>query len=217
MSKQIVLMDTQLMLLAERALFLPEYGTLVVADWHLGKSAHFRKAGIFMPVVPMDRDTARLQSLLDRLPVHTTVFLGDLFHSELNSEWLSFERFLAANPNVQFVLTRGNHDILPDELFERAGVRVVARYEVAPHVHCTHHPGDGMPAGVLHIAGHVHPGCVIPARGRKMYRLPCFYHCGQTLLLPAFGSLTGMYPVQRSNGACVYPVAGEEVWEWKKN
>jgi len=200
--------------LPERALLLPEYHTLVVADWHLGKGAHFRKAGIFLPVLPVDKDIARLQSLLDSYRIDTLVFLGDLFHSDLNSEWHIFERFRAANPSIRFILTRGNHDILPDDLLEKAAVDILPSYSIAPHICCTHHPTDDGIAGQLHIAGHVHPGCVIPTKGRQAYRLPCFYYHAQTLLLPAFGSLTGLHLVQPVGNACIYPIAGDEVWEW---
>src|SRR5690606_41391569 len=119
MGKVIRLMDTNFTLLPERALLLPDYKTLIIADWHLGKSTHFRKAGIFMPAASADKDVLRIQSLLDRYAVDTLVFLGDLFHSDLNSEWLMFARFRMANPSVQFILTRGNHDILSDELLEK--------------------------------------------------------------------------------------------------
>lgn len=214
MGKTIQLMGTQLTLLPERALFLPDYHTLVVADWHLGKGAHFRKAGIFMPVLPVDKDTTRLQSLLNSHRVDTLIFLGDLFHSDLNSEWHVFERFRAVNSSIRFILTRGNHDILPNDLLEKATVDVVPSYSIAPHIHCTHHPeGNGF-SGRLNIAGHVHPGCLIPTKGRQAYRLPCFYYREQTLLLPAFGSLTGLHLVQPVRNACIYPIAGGKVWEW---
>lgn len=214
MGKTIQLMGTRLTLLPERALLLPEYRTLVVADWHLGKGAHFRKAGIFMPVLPVDKDLVRLQALLDRYGVETVIFLGDLFHSDLNSEWLVFERFRTANPFIRFILTRGNHDILPDDLLKNAAVDVVSSYAVAPHIHCTHHPeGDGL-AGRLNIAGHVHPGCLIPAKGRQAYRLPCFYFYKQIFVLPAFGMLTGLHMVQPSRGARIYPTVGDNVLEW---
>jgi len=214
MGKTVQLVDTHLILLPEKALLLPEYDTLVVADWHLGKAAHFRKAGIFMPVPPIDKDTVRLQALLDKHRVQTLVLLGDLFHSDLNSEWLAFERFRAANPSVRFILTRGNHDILPDDLLKKVAVEVMESYSVAPHIHCTHHPMDYGIAGQFNIAGHVHPGCVIPARGRQAYRLPCFYYHRQMLLLPAFGSLTGLHLVQPVGDARIYPIAGDKVWEW---
>ncbi|HWK56224.1 MAG TPA: ligase-associated DNA damage response endonuclease PdeM [Parapedobacter sp.] len=214
MAKTIRLIDTDLVLLPERALWLPDYRTLVVADWHLGKSTHFRKAGIFMPSASVDKDVLRIQSLLDRYAVDTVVFLGDLFHSDLNSEWLVFERFRMANPSIRFILTRGNHDILPDDLLEKAAVDVVASYSIAPHIHCTHHPEENGFAGRLNLAGHVHPGCLIPAKGRQAYRLPCFYYREQILLLPAFGSLTGLYLVQPARHARIYPIAGDQVWEW---
>src|SRR5690606_31868917 len=201
MGKVIRLMDTNFTLLPERALLLPDYKTLIIADWHLGKSTHFRKAGIFMPSASADKDVLRIQSLLDRYAVDTLVFLGDLFHSDLNSEWLMFERFRMANPSVQFILTRGNHDILSDDLLEKTAVDVVPSYSIASHIRCTHHPEEDGFVGRLNLAGHVHPGCLIPTKGRQAYRLPCFYYREQTLLLPAFGSLTGLSILQLTRQA----------------
>ncbi|SFC09135.1 metallophosphoesterase, DNA ligase-associated [Parapedobacter composti] len=215
MGKTIHLTDTPAVLLPERALLLPDQETLVVADWHLGKAAHFRKAGIFMPTPRKDNDVVRLQSLMDLYPVRTVVFLGDLFHSELNSEWLVFERFREDNPGIRFVLTRGNHDILPENLLVENDVDVLPAFSVAPHIVCTHHPMAHVSPLQFNIAGHVHPGCLIPAAGRQAYRLPCFYRHRQTLLLPAFGALTGLHLLRPSRGAQIYPVAGNGVWEWK--
>src|SRR5690606_38205811 len=151
---------------------------------------------------------------LDAHHVHTVVFLGDLFHSDLNSEWHAFERFRAANPSMRFVLTRGNHDILPDKLLEAAAVEVVPSYSIAPHIHCTHHPEAESTDGQLKIADHVHTGCTIPTKARQAYRLRSFYYHKQTLLLPAFGSLTGLYLVQPSRDARIYPIVADKVWEW---
>lgn len=202
-----------MVLLPERALLLPDYATLVVADWHLGKASHFRKAGIFMPMPAVDTDTDRLQGLLANHRIETLVLLGDLFHSDLNSEWLAFQRFRASNPAVHFVLTRGNHDILPAQLFRQAGVEVMPSYIVGRHIQCTHTPEESLPEGMLNVAGHIHPGCLIPARGRQAYRLPCFHLHRQTLLLPAFGRLTGLHIMKPVRGACCYPIAGNEVLE----
>ena len=210
MGKTIRLMDTNFTLLPERALLVPDHKTLIVADWHLGKGTHFRKAGIFMPSASVDKDVLRVQSLLDRHAVHTVVFLGDLFHSDLNSEWHSFERLRAANRSTRFILTRGNHDILPDELLRKAMLEVVDRYTVAPGIYCTHQP-ESAPFGWLNIAGHVHPGYRIQLKARQSFALPCFYYCPRTLVLPAFGSFTGLHLVSKLPQNQVYGIAGDEV------
>lgn len=216
MEKRIDMMGTAMTLLPDRALLLPDHGTLVVADWHLGKASHFRKAGIFMPAPPVSGELARLQALLHRHEVTTVVFLGDLFHSDYNSEWLAFERFRLDNAGIRFILTRGNHDVLPEGLLTRAGLDVEGAHFITPHIRCAHHPSEKVPADQLLIAGHVHPGCLIPAKGRQSYRLPCFYLHAQTLLLPAFGLLTGLHLMRPVSGATIYPVAGNRVFEWKK-
>lgn len=216
MEKTIRLMDTDFTLLSQKALLLPDYHTLVVADWHLGKGTHFRKAGIFMPRPTVDKDVLRLQRLLENYAVSTLVLLGDLFHSDLNSEWLAFSSFREINKSIRVILTRGNHDILSDEILEKAAVEVVDYFTAAPGIHCMHHPPVNHQIDGLNIAGHVHPGYLIKGAGRQGYRLPCFYHHGQTFLLPAFGRLTGLQLMQRRPNARIYPIAGDMVWELKK-
>ena len=48
----------------ERSLFWEEENTLIIADMHLGKSGHFRKAGIAVPQSIYKADLQRLMSQL---------------------------------------------------------------------------------------------------------------------------------------------------------
>ena len=50
----------RLQLLPERALLLPDHAALVIADWHLGKSEIFRRAGIAVPDGGTEADLSRL-------------------------------------------------------------------------------------------------------------------------------------------------------------
>src|SRR5690606_28429558 len=95
-------------LLPQKAAFLPENRLLVVADIHLGKASHFRKAGIMIPSPILSADLQRMDELITALNPATVVFLGDLFHSSFNNEWLELKGFLLRYPAVHFILTKGN-------------------------------------------------------------------------------------------------------------
>ena len=53
--------------LPEKILHLPQYQTLVVADWHLGKITHFRKNGIFVLAISHQTEYQKIKNLLKSL------------------------------------------------------------------------------------------------------------------------------------------------------
>ena len=203
--------DELIQLLPEKVAFLPQHQTLVVADIHLGKASHFRKEGIMIPVPMGCPDLKCLGELFDALSPTTVVFLGDLFHSSLNDEWNEMKDFLLMFQDIRFVLTKGNHDILPSSIMKESPIEVVHEYKVGKHLILTHAPLGTVEEEKLNIVGHIHPGVLIKTKGRQSYRLPCFYHQGQCLILPAFGRLTGLHILKKAAGAKIYPVFSKEV------
>ncbi|WP_028295238.1 ligase-associated DNA damage response endonuclease PdeM [Olivibacter sitiensis] len=206
------LMGREVWLLPEKALYVPHSRSLVIADLHLGKSAHFRKAGIMMPQgVGNDKDYRRLQVLMDRWQPKRVLFLGDLFHSELNGDWHLFSDFATSDMgDIEMILIEGNHDVLHQDLYARAGLKVVPSLLEEVFIY-SHEPLKEVPNGFINIAGHVHPGCVIRGLGRVHIKLPCFHRAESLLLLPSFGSLTGCHTLSK-NGAKQYAIAKERLF-----
>lgn len=201
----------ELWLLPEKALYMPATGSLVMADLHLGKSAHFRKAGIMIPQgVGNDRDYERLRWLISDWRPRRILFLGDLFHSELNNDWEFFKVFAQANSAIELLLVEGNHDVLHQGLYLDAGLTTVPMLDEGQFIY-SHEPLAKVPDGKVNIAGHIHPGCMVRGLGRQHIKLPCFHHESSLLLLPAFGSLTGCYVLPR-NGAVQYAVAEDKLF-----
>ena len=197
--------------LPEKVAFLPQHQTLVVADIHLGKASHFRKEGIMIPLPPSCPDLRCLGELFDTLRPTTVVFLGDLFHSSLNREWENLKELLGRHAAIRFVLTKGNHDILPSCIIADTSIEVVDELKVGEHLVFTHAPLTAVQEEKLNVVGHIHPGVLIKTKGRQSFRLPCFYHQGQCLILPAFGQLTGLQILKKADGAKIYPVFTDEV------
>jgi uncharacterized protein len=69
------------MLLPERALYWPRAASLVAADFHWGKGATFRAAGIPVPTGTTGDDLRRLDGALQRTCARRLIILGDLFHA----------------------------------------------------------------------------------------------------------------------------------------
>ncbi|MBJ7427885.1 MAG: metallophosphoesterase, partial [Bacteroidia bacterium] len=98
-------------LLPQKAIFWEEKQTLILGDLHFGKATHFRKNGIALSQSIATNDFDKFTALLAALNPKQVYFLGDLFHSEYNSEVFDLYEIIKFNSSVKFVLIKGNHDI----------------------------------------------------------------------------------------------------------
>lgn len=193
-------------LLPEKALFLPEHKTLVVADVHVGKAAHFRKNGVAMPVDAVQNELAILSQLITQYVPDKLVFLGDLFHAAPNAEWQALQHWLAERPGTEVILVRGNHDTHVGEDI-LAQITVVNQWQQGDLLF-THEPLVGVPNSLYNICGHLHPGVRLVGKGKQQLRLPCFHFTKNHGILPAFGSLTGAVALPTKH-AQVYAVVNK--------
>ena len=106
------------------AAFWVEKKTLLLADVHLGKVAHFRKNGIAVPRKAEGAFYQKITALLKEFTIERIVFLGDLFHSFQNNEWLLFTAWVKQQ-RASMILVEGNHDVIPASQFEQIGLQVV--------------------------------------------------------------------------------------------
>ncbi len=190
----------EFMLFAEKAAYIKEYKTLLVADLHLGKANHFRKNGIAVPHQAEDESLNRLASILDFSKPEQLIFMGDLFHSEVNKSWQRFELFLKDYRQCEMILVKGNHDILANQVFIDARLSVHDTIEFGPLL-LSH---DRCDSQLYNIYGHIHPAVRLRGLGRSYIKLPCFIFRQHSAILPAFGAFTGL--------ACVKPVKADRVF-----
>ncbi len=198
-------------LLPERALWIESLNTLLIADLHFGKAAHFRKSGIPIPEPIHDMDLIRLQKLHEEFrPVHT-YFLGDLFHSDWNEQWTYLNEFLATLDQTQFHLIVGNHDVLSAEAYRRSVLKIHKEpFEIGPVI-LSHEPLKTVDKSQLNIFGHIHPGVRLIGKARQSVVLPCFYQTKNQLLLPAFGNFTGLARVRPGKQDNVWAIANGKI------
>lgn len=202
----------RLALLPERAAYWPAGGTLFVADFHLGKAAAFRRAGIPLPAGTTSENVARLDRAVGKTGAATVVFLGDFLHNAEGRAPRTLGRFgswRAANPSLALVLVRGNHDLEAGDPPPEWGMRCVAAGERQGPFVCNHEPGPAR--GGYALAGHIHPAVRLSAAGEKPLRLPCFWFGSRYGVLPAFGAFTGSAEVLPRRGDQVFVIAEEEV------
>jgi DNA ligase-associated metallophosphoesterase len=201
-------------LLAERALFWPRAGTLVVADLHWGKAATFRAAGIPVPVGATSDDLARLDAALFRTCARRLVVLGDLFHAKagrIASQTLAeLRRWRALRDELEIMLVRGNHDRHAGDPPDDLRINCVNAPAFVPPFVLRHEP-TASPEGYT-LAGHLHPGIVLAGPALQRERLPCFWLTPRGAVLPAFGSFTGSASVVPEPEDRIFVVAGQEVF-----
>ncbi len=196
-------------LLPEKALFWPAQSALLLADLHLGKVAHFRKAGMALPLAAGQANFEVLSRLLGRFPhAERVIFLGDLFHSDHNADWENFCAWCHQFADRQLVLVRGNHDRLATRHYDQARLTVTDALRL-DNLCLLHHPPapHRLPAGTAALAGHVHPAVRLRGPGGDALQLPCFWFGTTHGLLPAFGDFTGTHVLRPQPRDQVFVIA----------
>lgn len=199
------LLQQNLWLSAERSIFWEEQKALILSDLHLGKSGHFRKAGIPVPQQVLREDLQRLVNLLHYFTPKQLIVVGDFFHSRENRELDLFRRWRADFPDLEIVLVRGNHDILPKEWYAGAGITVIENF-LCRGPFCFSHDLSEVASGLYTFSGHIHPGVVIHGAGKQSLRFACFHFTPTYCVLPAFGKFTGLAPVKPGSKDAVYAI-----------
>jgi len=196
------LLGASFFLLPEKAIYWKEAKTLMLADLHLGKAAHFRKSGIQVPESVHISDYIRMKKLIGTYNPVRILILGDLFHSDLNPEWDRFATWIHEFKYISLVLIRGNHDILPENIYSLANLEVHEDSFTDGPFSFAHQVTDHYPGYV--ISGHIHPAVKISGEAKQSMTLPCFYFTGSYGILPAFGNFTGM--------AKIYPAENDDIF-----
>ena len=188
-------------------LFWEEQSMLIISDVHLGKVSHFRKYGAAVPQQAVQKNFDGLDEVVDCFKPKSIVFLGDLFHSSLNSEWELFEHWVKGT-SAKILLISGNHDIISPLKYEEMGVAVLPELVLGSFL-LTHHPEER--DGLFNFSGHIHPAIRLTGLGRQSVRLPCFYMTHHQMILPAFGEFTGTYTLEPCEGCEVFALLGDAV------
>ncbi len=210
-----------LQLLAERAVYLPEQRSLLVADLHVGKSETFQRFGIPISTQVSQTTLDRLVQLCDRLRPERLFILGDWFHSKLGlvdevlKPWADF----LGRRDMAVELVVGNHD---RRLLEACVAAMPSHLTVVTETAFAglwlSHAPEVLPSAdlQLNICGHIHP-CVRLRSAVDTLRLPCFHwdKRSQTLILPSFGEFTGGYEMPLTPGTTAYAVAEGQVIEFE--
>lgn len=197
-------------LLPERAAFLHESKTLLVADLHFGRQhawhAEGKPIGDAAAVASLEEPLERLAAAIEATGARRVLVLGDLLHAPagLTDDMIARVARWRRNVSAPIELVPGNHDRRLHLVVREWSLHVHDSILIEPPFAFTHDPA-GIPAREANIVwcGHVHPLVHLRTRGDAL-RLPCFCFGATTALLPAF---TGM-----SSGATIRPEPGDRVF-----
>ena len=203
----------EVLLLADKALYLPLHRILCIADAHFGKAAAYRALGQPVPRGTTASNLARIDALLSRYAVRELVFLGDFLHapqSHALGTLAALQDWRHHHPKLACKLVRGNHDLRAGDPPDALAIEVINEpyFETpfalrhTPASHATHHV----------IAGHIHPVFQLQGMGRQRLRLPCFHTTDHLTLLPSFGEFTGGHSVQVTPLSRTFITEGTGIW-----
>jgi len=200
-------------LLPERAVWLTDSRSLLVADLHLGKAQSFRRAGIPVPAGTTAATLGRLGTLIERHAPAELIVLGDFLHGPLAQQGPAIDALAlwrARYPRLPIRMVRGNHDDAAGDPPKRCGIECLTAPLARAAFALCHDPDE--PADRFKLAGHVHP--VISLRGAiDRARLGCFWLRRDALVLPAFGDFTGGWEVRAKSGERTFAIADGQVFD----
>lgn len=210
---EIELAGEKLLLSENKIIYWSKQETIFLADLHLGKTTHFRKSGIAIPTAIIKAEIDRIENVIVKFRPKRVFFLGDLFHSILNHEWDIFNEFLDQHPSVEFILIKGNHDVLDDVVYQLSMLQIENEPYPLHSFLLSHHPlkKEDIQDHQLNLCGHIHPGISIKGKGKSHLSLPCFYNEHQQMILPAFGRFTGLAKLKPKTNSKIYAVLNTSV------
>jgi len=189
------------------AMYWHELEMLLVADVHLGKVTHFRKHGSAVPQSAILRNFEQMDIVLACFKPKVLCFLGDLFHSYINTEWLLFSEW-TKTVSSKIILVTGNHDVISPLKYEAINIHLTDEWQIGS-ILLTHIPETR--SRVFNIAGHIHPGIRLKGLGKQFLSIPCFVQKTNQIILPAFGTFTGKYVISPNKEDQVFGITKDEV------
>jgi uncharacterized protein len=198
----------ELILLPQRAAYVPAHRSLLVADLHIGKAVSFRRLGVPVPGGTTAESLAALSAAVAASGAQRIVFLGDFLHSaraRAPDTLQTLHEWRQRHAAIGLTLVRGNHDRHAGDPPADLGIEVMEEPFALGPLQLVHDPRT--PASGYALAGHLHPCVHLAGRAHDRLRLPCFHFGPRVGVLPAFGAFTGMHPIRREEGDRVYAIA----------
>lgn len=217
MEANITIKDNSFNLFADKSIFWVEAKTLILADIHLGKAPHFRKHGIAVPDEIGQEDLRRLQQLMFKTHPERVLILGDFFHSSMNNEAHYFKLWRQQFTSIEFILIKGNHDILESGFYTDIGLTIHQNYlkeqsfVFIHNLNEIHRSKNSINDSSYVFSGHIHPGIRLTGKAKQSMKLPCYVFGEHHSILPAFSTFSGLAMLRPNKKDQIYVIAANKV------
>ena len=137
-----------------------------------------------------------------------------MFHSRENKEIDFFLKWRNDISQIEILLIKGNHDILPVKFYKEANIQVFKKSLSVKNFCFTHDIADecvDIDKKLFTFSGHIHPGIKIRGTARQSLNLPCFYFTTEHAVLPAFSLFTGLAKISPHCSDYVFVLTGDKV------
>ena len=174
------------------ALYVPELSALIISDLHLEQGSSLARRGIRVPPFDTGITIKLLEQVVAQFAPQRLIFLGDSFHDdegETRVEETLMLRLQKISTAHECFWISGNHDPAPP----RSLAGHAADHILLGPLTLRHAPAR-LRKAEFEICGHLHPGCGISQRGRRVSG-KCFIADTRRLIMPAFGAYTGALSV----------------------
>ncbi|MCA9287472.1 MAG: ligase-associated DNA damage response endonuclease PdeM [Phycisphaerales bacterium] len=210
----------RLWLMPERAVWWARCETLIVADFHLGKSQALRAGGSAVPAGVLDESLVRLGGAIARTGATRVLVVGDLLHAGVGLTPDLIDRVAAWRRKFpgRVVVVPGNHDRSLASVADAWGLEIAGDRLVEGPFAFVHDPAtcEGVEAGPgvrFTWCGHVHPGVWIRGGGDAL-KLACFAIGPRLGLLPAFTRFAAGGGWSRADGWRTIAIAEDRLIEF---
>ncbi len=170
-------------------LYLEEYETAVMADFHLGYEDVMAQKGLFLPKLQYRYITDIVETILDKYTPKKFIIDGDLKHEfsrNMPQEWGEIEDMLdLLTEHTEVILIRGNHDNFLKSILKRRGLELHEKYTLGKFVFVHGHKDIDIPEGKVLIIAHEHPSVTLRDDILATLKLPCFLYSKRIIVLPA--------------------------------
>ena len=209
---QYIIKDNHFWLTPQRCLFWENEQALILSDLHFGKTGHFRKNGIAVPQKIFKEDLQCLLDLIGYFKPKKIIAVGDLFHSEANKEMDLFLKWRNDFLSIDFILVKGNHDILHPDWYIKAGISINEGLYTIGGFDFVHDPAEINEASQNYLfSGHIHPGVSISGLGKQNLQFPCYYFSEKLAILPAFSKFSGLAIMKKKKTDTVFAIVNQSL------
>jgi putative SbcD/Mre11-related phosphoesterase len=170
-------------------LYLEEYDTAVMADFHLGYEDVMAQKGIFLPKLQYPYILDLLDKIFEKYEPRKVIIDGDLKHEfsrNMPQEWEEIESIIDFFlDRSELVVVRGNHDNFLKGILRRRGIEMHEFYTMGPYIFAHGHKDIDLPEDRMLIMAHEHPSITLRDEVYATIKLPCFLYSKKIIVLPA--------------------------------